>query len=133
MGHLPRFVHDSHVSHARSNTLSALSGMRIDDPQPTYSYLVGRLSDSYPELAYIHVVEPRLQSNGEYPPNEASAIFESSNLLCTHKSFRATISFGQSGLQDRLSAPAATLAHPRSRLQMRKATSLPLDMRSLLM
>ncbi|KAJ6601062.1 hypothetical protein DFH09DRAFT_1020324 [Mycena vulgaris] len=33
--------------------------MHFDHPQPTYAYLVTQLRDRYPELAYLHVVEPR--------------------------------------------------------------------------
>ncbi|KDQ53954.1 hypothetical protein JAAARDRAFT_38938 [Jaapia argillacea MUCL 33604] len=34
--------------------------MRMEDPIPTFSYFVTRLRDLYPELAYIHVTEPRV-------------------------------------------------------------------------
>ncbi|KAJ7616517.1 hypothetical protein FB45DRAFT_1105724 [Roridomyces roridus] len=30
------------------------------DPKPTYSYLITELRDRFPELAYLHVVEPRV-------------------------------------------------------------------------
>ncbi|KAJ6581828.1 hypothetical protein B0H19DRAFT_928954 [Mycena capillaripes] len=33
--------------------------MHFDHPKPTFSYLVTQLRDRYPELAYLHVVEPR--------------------------------------------------------------------------
>ncbi|KAF7356958.1 putative inactive dehydrogenase EasA [Mycena venus] len=33
--------------------------MDFDDPMPTYAHLVTELRDRYPNLAYLHVVEPR--------------------------------------------------------------------------
>ncbi|KAF7356959.1 putative inactive dehydrogenase EasA [Mycena venus] len=33
--------------------------MHFDDPMPTYAHLVTELRDRYPNLAYLHVVEPR--------------------------------------------------------------------------
>lgn len=34
--------------------------MRMDDPFPTFTYLVTALRDNYPNLAYISLVEPRI-------------------------------------------------------------------------
>ena len=34
--------------------------MRMPDPIPTFSALATRLRDSYPDLAFLHVVEPRI-------------------------------------------------------------------------
>ncbi|KAF8906670.1 NADH:flavin oxidoreductase/NADH oxidase [Mucidula mucida] len=34
--------------------------MRMDDPKPTYTYLVTQIKERFPNLAYIHVVEPRI-------------------------------------------------------------------------
>ena len=34
--------------------------MRMPDPIPTFSALATRLRDSYPDLAFFHVVEPRI-------------------------------------------------------------------------
>ncbi|KAI0087192.1 NADH:flavin oxidoreductase/NADH oxidase [Irpex rosettiformis] len=39
--------------------------MRMDDPKPTYTYLVAQLVERFPNLAYIHVVEPGIQGNSE--------------------------------------------------------------------
>ncbi|KAJ6592032.1 hypothetical protein DFH09DRAFT_1244553 [Mycena vulgaris] len=33
--------------------------MHFDDPKPTYAHLVTQLCERYPELAYLHVAEPR--------------------------------------------------------------------------
>jgi NADPH2 dehydrogenase len=34
--------------------------MRMKDPIPTFSYLVGEVKRLYPDLLYLHVVEPRI-------------------------------------------------------------------------
>lgn len=35
--------------------------MAMADPKPTFSYVVSKLRNQHPDLAYIHVVEPRSQ------------------------------------------------------------------------
>ncbi|KAH9852692.1 FMN-linked oxidoreductase [Lenzites betulinus] len=42
----------------RFSPWSAFLDMGMKDPVPTFSYLVMRLQELYPDLAYIHVVEP---------------------------------------------------------------------------
>jgi NADPH2 dehydrogenase len=37
--------------------------MQFDHPKPTYTHLVTELRDRYPELAYLHVVEPRVDGS----------------------------------------------------------------------
>ena len=32
--------------------------MRDDDPVPTFTYLVNKIKEKHPDLAYIHVVAP---------------------------------------------------------------------------
>ncbi|KII91973.1 hypothetical protein PLICRDRAFT_172136 [Plicaturopsis crispa FD-325 SS-3] len=44
----------------RLSPWSRFNGMGMVDPKPTFAYLVQRLRDEYPDLAYIHVVEPRV-------------------------------------------------------------------------
>jgi len=34
----------------------------MKDPKPTFTYLVQQLVERYPDLAYLHLVEPRLQT-----------------------------------------------------------------------
>ncbi|KAJ7578075.1 hypothetical protein C8J56DRAFT_1007004 [Mycena floridula] len=34
--------------------------MRMKDPIPTFTYLVSQIKERYPDLSYLHVVEPRL-------------------------------------------------------------------------
>ena len=44
--------------------------MRMDEPKPTFSHLVKELADKYTNLAYIHVVEPRVEGNDDREPDE---------------------------------------------------------------
>ncbi|CAL1710331.1 unnamed protein product [Somion occarium] len=48
--------------------------MRMDDPIPTFTYLVKRIAELYPNLAWIHVVEPRISGNfdREVPEGESN-------------------------------------------------------------
>lgn len=32
--------------------------MRMDDPIPTFTYLVSKVVETHPDLAFIHLVEP---------------------------------------------------------------------------
>ena len=43
--------------------------MRMDDPKPTFKYLVERIKDLYPDFAYIHVVDPRAEGNRDRIPD----------------------------------------------------------------
>ncbi|KDQ28748.1 hypothetical protein PLEOSDRAFT_1038318 [Pleurotus ostreatus PC15] len=47
--------------------------MGMQDPKPTYTYLVTRIKELYPHLAYIHVVEPRANGSGDRAPGESRA------------------------------------------------------------
>lgn len=38
-----------------------------EDPKPQFAYLVQQLLDRFPSLAFIHVVEPRVQGNEDRP------------------------------------------------------------------
>ena len=39
--------------------------MRMKDPIPTFTYLVTKLKEQHPNLAWIHVVEPRVTGHDE--------------------------------------------------------------------
>ncbi len=41
--------------------------MRMDDPVPTFSHFVTKLSELYSDMAYIHVVEPRVLGSSDDP------------------------------------------------------------------
>ncbi|KAF9466853.1 NADH:flavin oxidoreductase/NADH oxidase [Collybia nuda] len=44
----------------RMSPWNTYQSMRMKDPVPTFSYLVSKLRENHPNLAYIHVVEPRI-------------------------------------------------------------------------
>ncbi|KAJ8076735.1 hypothetical protein PM082_001158 [Marasmius tenuissimus] len=48
---------------------------RDEDPTPTYSYLVKELRKDHPNLAYIHVVDPRIDGVTEVDPGTRSNDF----------------------------------------------------------
>ena len=37
--------------------------MGMANPIPTFSYLVKRLKELYPDFAYVHVVDPRVEGS----------------------------------------------------------------------
>jgi hypothetical protein len=41
--------------------------MGMVDPIPTYSYIISELAKRHPELAYIHMIEPGIESNTDCP------------------------------------------------------------------
>ena len=41
--------------------------MGMEDPIPTFSYLVKRLAEDFPELAYLHVIEPGVANYWNIP------------------------------------------------------------------
>ncbi|KAK9467535.1 hypothetical protein V1512DRAFT_138837 [Lipomyces arxii] len=47
---------------------------KMDDPVPTFSYIVKSIQDKHPELAYIHMVEPRISGieEREVQPGEST-------------------------------------------------------------
>ncbi|KAI0319173.1 NADH:flavin oxidoreductase/NADH oxidase [Amylostereum chailletii] len=49
----------------RISPWSTYQGMRMPDPIPTFSAYVTRIRDTWPQLAYLHVVEPRVSGNDD--------------------------------------------------------------------
>ena len=41
-------------------------GMRMADPKPTFAYLVSEAKERFPNLAYLHAVEPRVAGDGDH-------------------------------------------------------------------
>ena len=41
-------------------------GMRMKDPKPTFAYLVSQAKERFPDLAYLHVVEPRVAGDDDH-------------------------------------------------------------------
>jgi NADPH2 dehydrogenase len=44
--------------------LTLIPDMQIDDLKPTYGHLVTELRNRYPDMAYLHAVEPRADGDG---------------------------------------------------------------------
>ena len=42
--------------------------MGMEDPRPTFRYLVECIRERYPDFAYIHVVDPRAEGNRDRIP-----------------------------------------------------------------
>ncbi|EMD33584.1 hypothetical protein CERSUDRAFT_141794 [Gelatoporia subvermispora B] len=47
--------------------------MRMADPKPQFSYVVGQLKARHSDLAYVHLVEPLVNGNTEREPNAAES------------------------------------------------------------
>ncbi|KIY61336.1 putative NADPH2 dehydrogenase chain OYE2 [Cylindrobasidium torrendii FP15055 ss-10] len=43
----------------RLSPWTGMYGLRMKDPRPTFSFLVSKIKKRHPNLAYIHVIEPR--------------------------------------------------------------------------
>ncbi|TCD61242.1 hypothetical protein EIP91_008709 [Steccherinum ochraceum] len=43
-------------------------GMRMPDPKPQFSHIVEKLAENHPDLAYVHVIEPRGNGGSERTP-----------------------------------------------------------------
>lgn len=72
------------------------------DPIKTFSYVVRRLKELYPDFAFIHAVEPRVegyQTVGDKPGevSKASYAYSTHALDINNLSFSRTISFVKSG------------------------------------
>lgn len=46
-------------------SLSAGKGMGMEEPKPTFAYLVQQIKHLHPSFAYIHVVEPRIVGSND--------------------------------------------------------------------
>ena len=67
--------------------------MGMEDPVPQYTHFVESLKDSHPDLAYIHLVEPRPNGSEVYIPG-GTPEGESNDFLRTIWSPRPFISAG---------------------------------------
>ncbi|KAJ3576064.1 hypothetical protein NP233_g693 [Leucocoprinus birnbaumii] len=50
----------------RLSPWSSFGGMGMDDPVPQFTYFVTRLKEDFPDLAYIHVIEPRVAGDRDH-------------------------------------------------------------------
>ncbi|KAJ8507389.1 hypothetical protein ONZ45_g10252 [Pleurotus djamor] len=54
--------------------------MRMKDPKPTFSYFVTQVTERFPDLAYLHVIEPRM-ATGEPVPDSTLSPYEENDFL----------------------------------------------------
>ncbi|KAI0086369.1 FMN-linked oxidoreductase [Irpex rosettiformis] len=54
----------------RFSPWSHFQDMGMKDPVPTYSYIVEKIKERHPTLAFVHVVEPRVDAYIDRPPLE---------------------------------------------------------------
>ncbi|KAE9405238.1 NADH:flavin oxidoreductase/NADH oxidase [Gymnopus androsaceus JB14] len=47
----------------RLSPWATIQGMGMDDPRPTFTYLAQQIKHLHPSLAYIHVIQPRINGN----------------------------------------------------------------------
>ncbi|KAK9462872.1 uncharacterized protein V1516DRAFT_662903 [Lipomyces oligophaga] len=57
----------------RLSPFSQFQGMKMTDPYPTFSYIISKLQESYPSLAYLHVVEPRVSGGSDREAEEGES------------------------------------------------------------
>ncbi|KAF9814668.1 hypothetical protein IEO21_04963 [Rhodonia placenta] len=74
----------------RLSPWSRFQDMRMKDPRPTFSHLVSCLVERHPNLAYIHVIEPRI----DQLPDQPSPFEESNDFLRKVWAPRAYIAAG---------------------------------------
>ncbi len=55
-------------------------GMGMEDPIPTFSYLTMQVKELYPDFAYIHVVEARVDSFTDLSPEDIKE-FETNDFI----------------------------------------------------
>jgi NADPH2 dehydrogenase len=60
--------------------ISALD-MRMKDPVPTFSYLVGEVKKLYPDLLYLHVIEPRISGGDDVVNHPYDTSRDSNNFI----------------------------------------------------
>ncbi|CAK5284574.1 unnamed protein product [Mycena citricolor] len=59
----------------RFSPWSLFQGMKMADPLPTFSYVISELAKRHPDLAYLHLVEPRISGSAtvdEETPEESN-------------------------------------------------------------
>lgn len=70
---------------------SPFQDMRMKDPRPTFAYLTQQLKERHSDLAYLHVVEPRISGANDYETLDAD---ESNDFIREIWSPRPLISAG---------------------------------------
>ncbi|KAI0818987.1 FMN-linked oxidoreductase [Irpex lacteus] len=54
----------------RISPWSNFQDMRMKDPIPTFSYIVQQIAERYPNFAFLHVIEPRVDASTDRTPSE---------------------------------------------------------------
>ncbi|KAK9362017.1 hypothetical protein V1504DRAFT_450143 [Lipomyces starkeyi] len=54
----------------RLSPFSKVQAMRMKDPYPQFEYFVSKLQELFPDLAYVHMVEPRAAGNNDQIPED---------------------------------------------------------------
>ncbi|KAI0671112.1 NADH:flavin oxidoreductase/NADH oxidase [Trametes maxima] len=57
----------------RISPWSRYQDMRMEDPVPTFSYLVSRVAELYPQIAYLSVVEPGVHGGADADPRSGES------------------------------------------------------------
>ncbi|EIN03581.1 FMN-linked oxidoreductase [Punctularia strigosozonata HHB-11173 SS5] len=65
----------------RVSPWSPFQDMRMPDPIPQFSHLVSALRSAHPNLAYLHVVEPRISGSNDKDPSTYDPTEESNDFL----------------------------------------------------
>lgn len=52
----------------RISPWSTYGDMRMQDPRPTFEYFISRLRDEYPDIAFLHIIEPGIVGAGTAEP-----------------------------------------------------------------
>ncbi|KAK9460120.1 uncharacterized protein V1516DRAFT_487580 [Lipomyces oligophaga] len=63
----------------RLSPFSQFQSMKMQDPVPQFSYIISQIAKSHPDLAYIHMVEPRVSGDvsREVQVNETTDVYRS--------------------------------------------------------
>jgi NADPH2 dehydrogenase len=48
-------------------------GMRMEDPKPTFTYFVSQVEERFPNLAYLHAVEPGIADSEDYDCDDSDS------------------------------------------------------------
>ncbi|KAJ7023478.1 NADH:flavin oxidoreductase/NADH oxidase [Mycena alexandri] len=62
-----------HKTAIRFSPWSPFAGMGMANPVPTFTHIVSELKRLYPELAYIHLIEPRISADSTLDTSEKNA------------------------------------------------------------
>ncbi|KAI0772352.1 NADH:flavin oxidoreductase/NADH oxidase [Trametes elegans] len=57
----------------RISPWSTFQGMRMEDPLPTFTYLVSKIVEDHSDIAYLHVVEPGLAGGSDINAREGES------------------------------------------------------------